>query len=123
MTDLELLRRYASSKSEDAFTELVRKYTGLVYAAALRQIADAGDAEEITQAVFVILAQKADALPINTVLSAWLLRTTRYVAMNARRKRMRRPQTELIDPDVHVTETDAAWKSIAPLLDESLVAL
>jgi RNA polymerase sigma factor (sigma-70 family) len=123
MTDLELLRRYASSKSEDAFTELVRKYTGLVYAAALRQIADARDAEEITQAVFVILAQKAAAIPNATVLSAWLLRTTRYVAMNAWRKRARRPQAELIDPNAHVTETDAAWKSIAPLLDEGLLGL
>src|SRR4051812_6029571 len=84
-TDLELLREYASSNSEEAFTALVRQYTGLVHTAALRQAGNAHDAEEITQAVFLILARKASQLPPTIVLSGWLLRTTHFVALNARR--------------------------------------
>lgn len=123
MTDLELLREYAASNSEDAFATLVHKYTGLVYAAALRQAGDARDAEEITQAVFLILARKAGRLPAATILSGWLLRTTHFVALNARRKQGRRPQTEPVDPDRHATETDAAWHALLPLLDDALVTL
>jgi RNA polymerase sigma factor (sigma-70 family) len=123
MTNQELLRAYAFSKSEDAFTTLVRNYTGLVHTAALRQTRDAHEAEEITQAVFLILARKAGTLPAKTVLSGWLLRTTHFVALNARRKRARRPMTQPLDPDAHATETDAAWKKLAPLLDEALVTL
>lgn len=36
--DSELLLRYAATKSEDAFTELVRRHIDLVHAVALRQL-------------------------------------------------------------------------------------
>lgn len=58
-TDAELLARFAQSESEDAFAALVRRYVYLVHSVALRHTANAHHAEEITQAVFVILAHKA----------------------------------------------------------------
>lgn len=58
MDDMALLREYACH-SEAAFEELVRRRIGLVYSAALRQVREPLQAEEITQAVFIILAQKA----------------------------------------------------------------
>jgi hypothetical protein len=49
----ELLRRYAVDGSESAFTKLLRHYIDLVYSAALRQVnGEAGEAQDITQAVF-----------------------------------------------------------------------
>ena len=57
--DWELLRRYVEHGCEDAFTDLVSSYAPLVYSAALRQTSNASLAEEVTQAVFVLLAQKA----------------------------------------------------------------
>ena len=36
--DCELLRRYAETKSEDAFAELERRHINLVYSAAMRQV-------------------------------------------------------------------------------------
>ena len=39
MTDSELLERYADSRCEEAFTELVRRHINFVYSAALRQVA------------------------------------------------------------------------------------
>jgi hypothetical protein len=64
--DRQLLRRYAEERSEAAFTELVRRYIDLVYAAALRVVAgDAHLAQDVAQMVFTELARKASGLPPN----------------------------------------------------------
>src|SRR6516162_2345961 len=93
--DLSLLREYASSRSEEAFATLVSRYVNLVYSVALRQVDDPHLAEDITQAVFVVLARKADSLGDKTILPGWLCRTARYAAANAltiQHRRQRREQ-------------------------------
>lgn len=66
--DMELVREYAWNSSEPAFTTLVSRYINLVYSVALRQVHDAHLAEEITGAVFIILARKAKSLGPKTIL-------------------------------------------------------
>ena len=125
MTDYDLLRGYASSGSEDDFATLVGRYANLVYSAALRQTRQPHDAEEISQAVFIILARKAGTFSKDTVLAGWLVRTTRFVALNARRRDAHRwrVEGEAMTMSMYVTETESAWKQIAPVLDEALVSL
>jgi DNA-directed RNA polymerase specialized sigma24 family protein len=60
--DSILLRQYAENHSDEAFTALVERHINLVYSVALRQAGDPHDAEEIAQAVFIILAKKATSL-------------------------------------------------------------
>src|SRR4029450_2919099 len=57
--DLALLRAYANDGAEDAFQTVVERHLGLVHSAALRQVGDPYLAQEVTQAVFLILAPKA----------------------------------------------------------------
>ena len=59
---MELLRQYAHRNSEEAFAAIVTRHVNMVYSAALRKTGNPHAAEEITQAVFVILAKKADGL-------------------------------------------------------------
>src|SRR5579862_7406702 len=92
--DIELLRQYAELNSEAAFAELVNRYVNLVYSAAARETGNLHAAEEITQAVFIILAKKAGSLRKGTILSAWLYQTTRLTAANFLRQEIRRGQRE-----------------------------
>jgi len=121
-TDHELLAEFARTESEDAFGALVTRYINLVYSAALRSTGNAHHAEEISQAVFVILARKAATLPARVVLSGWLYQTTRFTAANFMKAEIRRRQREqeaymqstLNDPG---SET---WQQIAPLLENAM---
>src|ERR1017187_7895146 len=88
LNDHELLAEFARSESEAAFAALVARHVNLVYSAAQRFTGNPHHAEEITQAVFVILARKAQGLSkarrgvAATVLSGWLYQTARLTAAN-----------------------------------------
>ena len=123
--DMALVREYAASQSEQAFETLVSRHVNLVYSAALRQARDAALAQEITQAVFIILARKAGALSPKTILSGWLYRTARFAAADAlkiQRRRQHREQEALME-GVFQNESDTAWEQLSPLLDEAMARL
>ena len=85
---------------------LVTRHINLVYSVALRQAGNPHAAEEITQAVFIILAKKAAPLRHDKALSSWLFQATRLTANNFVRSESRR----------HRREEEAYMQSV---LDES----
>jgi uncharacterized protein (TIGR03435 family) len=120
--DIALSKQYADEHSESAFAELVARYVNLVYSAALRSVGNAHAAEEITQAVFIILAGKANKLPRNAVLSGWLYQTARLMAANYLRgeiRRQNREQEAYMQSILNEPESEA-WRQIAPLLDDAM---
>jgi uncharacterized protein (TIGR03435 family) len=120
--DAELLTAYATRHSEEAFTELVGRHVALVYSAALRQVREPQLAEDVTQAVFIILARKARAVSRHTALSGWLCRVAHFVSRDALRAERRRQHREQIACRTEKSaETD--WMHIAPLLDEVVAQL
>ena len=124
--DLTLLREYARNNSEEAFAALVARYVNLVYSVALRQVRDAHLAGEITQAVFIILARKADSLGDKTILPGWLCRTARYASTNAltiQRRRQHREQEAYMQSILNEAEPVETWNQIAPLLDGAMEQL
>ena len=124
--DMDLVREYAAQKSEQAFETLVGRYVNLVYSTALRQTRDPHLAEEITQAVFIILARKAGSLGTHTILPAWLHRAAVFAAADAlksQRRRAQREQEAHMQSEIQSTETDPAWELISPLLDQALIQL
>src|SRR5664280_2198973 len=126
MDDLTLLREYAARNSEAAFEELVSRRAGFVYSAALRQVRDPHLAQEITQAVFIILAQKAGRISDKTNLTGWLFKTTRYAALAQTRdlvKRQRRELEVFMQSEIQQTAPDPLWEQMSPLLDEALATL
>jgi len=130
MDDMALLREYARRNSEAAFGELVSRRIGFVYSSALRQVRDPHLAGEITQTVFIILAQKAGRISDKTILTGWFFRTTRFAAlaqMRAEAKRsLRRATVEKefqMQNEFQSPAVDETWNQMSPLLDEALATL
>jgi uncharacterized protein (TIGR03435 family) len=123
--DNQLLREFAAQGSETAFAELVRRHVNLVYSVGLRQTGNPHHAEEITQAVFIILARKAGSLGRKTILSGWIYQTARLTAANFQRTERRRAAREQ-EVYMQSLSNDPAldvWPKIAPLLDDAMAKL
>ena len=125
LEDRLLLQRFVKDNSQEAFAALTARYLNLVYAACRRELADADTAEDVTQAVFLILARKAPRLGRNVVLSGWLFQTARFAAKNAwlREERRRRYEEKAMERHPQARTEDAEWSDIEPLLNKSLAAL
>ena len=117
---VELLHRYAHSSDEHAFAEIVQRHINLVFSVALSRVdRDAHLAEDVTQAVFTRLAQKADSVSRHPTLTGWLYLTTRYFAINALRDERRRRKYEEKAEAMKETfparnEPDLDWDTIQP---------
>ena len=126
MDDWQTLRNYVDHNSEEAFAALMARYVGLVYSVCRRELADDQAAEDVTQAVFLLLARKAHTLRRGVILSGWLFQTARFAAKNARLQAQRRwaYEQKAAEEMLSQTETeDAAWADIEPVLNQSLAAL
>jgi RNA polymerase sigma factor (sigma-70 family) len=123
--DSALLRQYAENHSDEAFAALVTRHINLVYSVARRHVGDPHQAEEVTQAVFILLANKAAQLRHDKALSSWLFQATRLTASNFVRGETRRHHRE---QEAHMQSLlnepgSDVWRQIAPLLDTAVADL
>src|SRR5580700_2657692 len=126
VSDTDLIQDYADRNSETAMAELVARHINLVYSVALRFTGNAADAQDVTQAVFIILAQKAASLRQRTTLTGWLYETTRLAARQSWRtqnRRQAREQEAYMQSTVNEAGTDGVWQQLAPLLEEGMSRL
>ena len=125
LDDNTLLREYVARDSQEAFATLVTRHVNKVYSVALRHTRNTHQAEEITQAVFVILAQKSRQLGPKVILTGWLYETSRLTAVTFIRGEIRRAHREQ-EALMHNSSDEAAadpWPQIAPLLDAAIAGL
>lgn len=123
-TDADLLRQFAESRSEAAFTALVRRHGPLVFGVCRRVVPDRHLADDAFQAAFVVLARRAAGIDPTRPLGPWLYGVAHRVALRARTmlgKRRKRETLAAAVPDTprHSPAVDDA----AAVLDEEIAKL
>jgi RNA polymerase sigma factor (sigma-70 family) len=102
-SDAQLLDRYLRAADEHAFAVLVARHGPMVHAACRRVLGEADQAEDVAQAVFLVLARQAGAIRRPGALPAWLYQTARRLALKHRRgesrRRLREERTRLCAPE------------------------
>jgi RNA polymerase sigma factor (sigma-70 family) len=122
-TDSHLLRTYAERRLEPAFAELVRRHVDFVYSAALRMVHDPHLAEDVTQGVFIALAQQAPQLAARASVAGWLHRTAQNIAAQTVRtiERRRAREQEVVAMNELISSLpEASWEQIEQHLDAAL---
>jgi RNA polymerase sigma factor (sigma-70 family) len=123
-TTRHLLRAWWRNQSQEAFRELVRRYTDLVYSTAKRRLGGMEHgAADVTQMVFTRLARKAAGLPPDIILGAWLHRQAVRQALNFLRGERRRHAREQHSADMNAATGDESWQALMPHLDEAIASL
>ncbi len=123
-SDAALLEQFVRHESEAAFAEIANRHIALVHSVALRHTSNPAQAQDITQAVFIILARKAAGLGRKTVLAGWLYHTARLTAANWQRsetRRIRREQEAFMQSTFNESAPDnALWRELSPMLDDAM---
>ena len=119
LDDIALLREYVEHDSGEAFAALVARHVDKVYSVALRHTGNPHAAEEIAQAVFVILARKARSLSKSVILSGWLYHAARLASLTFIRSEVRRArrEQEAYMQSLSNEPEAAVWPEIEPLLE------
>src|SRR5262249_55030145 len=122
--DAELLARFAATRDEGAFAELVARHAGLVRGTARRALRDPHAAEDVYQATFLVLARKAGAVRWGATVGPWLHATAVRLARKAATRNAASPE---VAPDRPAPRVDpaaaAAWGELCRALDEELAGL
>jgi RNA polymerase sigma-70 factor (ECF subfamily) len=121
LSDKELADRTAQG-DQSAFLALYDRYSGRVYALAVRIMGDPMLAEEVTQDAFIKLWDRArQYLAERGLLLPWLLTITRYTALDRLRLEGRRPALSTAEdpellwqklPDPTSQPDEARWRSL-----------
>lgn len=124
-TDEELIAAYVDQGVRSAYDELVSRHAGWVYGIARRTLADEHAAHDVTQAVFLLLSQRAARLRNRSRLGAWLITTTRLSARQHLRTERRRRRREAIAARHTAAGTVAtsATHEILTTLDQAIAGL
>ena len=105
--DGDLLARFAATRDEASFAELVCRHRPMVERVARRIVGQSGDADDVAQAAFIVLARRAPQLAGRDSVGDWLHGVAVRTALRARCRNARRrvveskaARPEAVDPVV-----------------------
>jgi len=122
-SDAELLRRFARTRDESAFAEIVRRHGPMVLGTAHRLLGRDPLAEDAFQVAFTALARSARSVRGESV-AGWLHRTTVRAAGRLRSKATARAERlDTLPGPASDPCAEIAWREVRQVLDNELNAL
>lgn len=125
LSDRDLLMRFANGRDHAAFAALVARHTEMVLGVCRRTLPQSQDMEDVCQAVFLLLAQKAGRVCWQASIAGWLYTAARKVAHNARiaaERRVKREGRAAVSESVSVVDM-VSGRELMAALDEELEKL
>lgn len=95
VTDRQLLARFAEQSEEGAFASLVQRHGPMVLGVCRSLRLEVPDAEDVFQAVFLVLARKAGGVSWHDSVAGWLYQVAYRLAQKARSEAARRYKREI----------------------------
>ncbi len=124
--DAELLTEFAADGCHAAFAALVNRHGPMAHGIAMRILSSHHDAQDVTQAVFILLARDAKKLASSPSVAGWIHTVTRRLALNAhdsRARRQRREHTAMEHATTTTTLNSAQEASCRRELDAAIAQL
>lgn len=119
--DQDLLAEYARARDQDAFAHIAARHGGMVYRTCLRLVSNVHDAEDATQAVFLLLARYPNKATGS--LAGWLYKVARDSAVTLLRSRARRARKEETAAMHKTLSSPAAPDELRQELDHAISGL
>jgi RNA polymerase sigma factor (sigma-70 family) len=125
LTDRDLLRRFAERRDETAFAELIERHGAMVQRTAERVLHNSHDADDVSQAAFLVLARKAGTLSWQPALGPWLYQVAYRLALQARGEALRRRSQERCHQPQPAGDplADLTVREAQAVIDEELMRL
>lgn len=124
-TDSEFLERFATAADETAFEALLERHGPMVWNVCRRVLANASDADDAFQAVFLVLLRKARSIRRQDSVASWLHGVAYRIALDARARAARRRlhEQQATAPVMDQRDPRAGWDDVRQVLDEELSRL
>ncbi len=123
--DADLLERYVRQQADDAFAQLVTRYSRLVWGQCRNLLPNDADADDAFQATFLTLARSAKSIRAGAPLGPWLHGVAYRVCLNARRASGRRAKREkaCARPEADRPVAASTWESAFAAVAEEVQKL
>lgn len=125
-SDQQFLQRFVEVADEAAFAELVRRHGAMVWRVCRRVLGQPMDAEDVFQAVFLVLFRKAQSIRKTEAVGSWLYSIAYRTAMKARQRARRRHDREARATPAASEQAavdEAAFRELQRFLDEEVQRL
>jgi len=121
-TDADLVQRFARSREEAAFAELLHRHGPMVWAVCRHLLADEADTEDAFQATFLALVRSAGSVRNAGAISSWLHGVAVRVATKVKRSAARRRQREAraAEPEADRPVPEATWNALLAAVHEEV---
>jgi RNA polymerase sigma factor (sigma-70 family) len=121
-SDRDLLIRFVEERDQNAFTTLVWRHGSMVMGVGLRLLRHYQDAEDVCQATFLLLAQKANTTAWRDPVAHWLYEVAYHLSLKARQAAEKRKAHEgKVQPKTPADPlADITARDLQHVLDEEL---